>query len=232
MKKLKELKKIFKRKKTKDPFEIKDEIDDELINAFDDEPDTTEEQAEEIEKTFIYEIKNGCPLCSATVKGNNQFKYFCKDCNILFTKGDLNEDEFKQVDADDSDKKEKKQKKTTEKTFPVGENIVEDDTKKPETKIEEDDFEYDSDDDEDDIQEEPEEVIEEKEPEYELEEESKIIASTQSTKMHKGTCHFVKKINPENRQYLSNTKEGEKKGYNLCVCLRRLKYKEKNKEKK
>ncbi|MBW2997118.1 hypothetical protein KY349_02120 [Candidatus Woesearchaeota archaeon] len=72
---------------------------------------------------------------------------------------------------------------------------------------------------------EPEETAEEteKREEYDLEEPEKIIASTESTKMHKGDCHFVKKIHPENRIYLDSIDDGEEKGYEMCVCLRRLK---------
>jgi chemotaxis protein histidine kinase CheA len=61
--------------------------------------------------------------------------------------------------------------------------------------------------------------------EYNLEDESKIIASKESTKMHTGQCHFVKKIHPHNRIYLGSVTEGEEKGYQMCVCLRRLKAK-------
>jgi hypothetical protein len=66
-----------------------------------------------------------------------------------------------------------------------------------------------------------EEAAPEKE-EYELEDESKIIASTQSTKMHTGQCHFVKKIHPQNRIYLGSVEEGKERGYEMCVCLRRM----------
>ena len=62
-----------------------------------------------------------------------------------------------------------------------------------------------------------------KRKEYNLESPDKIIASNESTKMHKGDCHFVKKIHPENRIYLDSIEEGKEKGYSLCVCLRRLK---------
>ena len=62
-----------------------------------------------------------------------------------------------------------------------------------------------------------------KRDEYDLETPDKIIASNESTKMHKGDCHFVKKIHPKNRIYLDSIKEGKEKGYSLCVCLRRIK---------
>ena len=70
--------------------------------------------------------------------------------------------------------------------------------------------------------------VEEEQPmpekeEYELEDEGKIIASKESTKMHTGQCHFVKKIHPHNRIYLASVDEGKERGYEMCVCLRRLK---------
>ncbi|MBW2963849.1 hypothetical protein KY363_00165 [Candidatus Woesearchaeota archaeon] len=68
---------------------------------------------------------------------------------------------------------------------------------------------------------EPEEEPEEK-VEYDLEGEDKIIASRESDRMHVGTCHFVKKIHPDNRIYLESVEQGEESGYQLCVCLRRL----------
>jgi len=58
--------------------------------------------------------------------------------------------------------------------------------------------------------------------EYELESPDRIIASNGSTKMHKGDCHFVKKIHPKNRIYLDSVEQGEDQGYEMCVCLRRL----------
>ncbi len=64
--------------------------------------------------------------------------------------------------------------------------------------------------------------VEEPEPEYELEDESRIIASKGSDKIHKGTCHFVRRIHPENRIYFDSIEEGLEAGYELCVCLRRL----------
>lgn len=58
--------------------------------------------------------------------------------------------------------------------------------------------------------------------EYELESPDKIIASNGSKKMHKGDCHFVKKIHPKNRIYLDSIEQGKELGYEMCVCLRRL----------
>ncbi|MBU2561702.1 MAG: hypothetical protein KKD17_05365 [Nanoarchaeota archaeon] len=76
--------------------------------------------------------------------------------------------------------------------------------------------------DEEPVQDEPEPEEEVKE-EYELEDPDKIIASNQSNKMHKGDCHFVRKIHPKNRIYVNSIEDGEEQGYQMCVCLRRLK---------
>jgi len=81
----------------------------------------------------------------------------------------------------------------------------------------EDDEDLEEDDSEDDTDDEKPEVIE-----YDLDDPDKIVASSQSTKMHKGNCHFVKKINPDNRIYVESIEDGEEDGYELCVCLRRL----------
>ncbi len=86
----------------------------------------------------------------------------------------------------------------------------------------EDDEKDPDDDDADEEEVSPDEEVTERE-EYDLESSDKIIASNQSTKMHKGDCHFVKKIHPENRIYLDSITHGEDKGYEMCVCLRRLK---------
>lgn len=77
--------------------------------------------------------------------------------------------------------------------------------------------------DEDDsmFDEDTEESDEDETESYELE-PGKIIASTQSSKLHEGSCHFVKKIHPENRIYYDSIEEGAEKGYELCVCLRRI----------
>jgi hypothetical protein len=39
--------------------------------------------------TKVYEVKSGCPICHGDVKGNDQYRYFCKNCNLLFNRTDL-----------------------------------------------------------------------------------------------------------------------------------------------
>ena len=38
---------------------------------------------------MVEKIIEACPLCGGDVKGNAKYKYFCKDCNIVFTKKEL-----------------------------------------------------------------------------------------------------------------------------------------------
>ncbi len=40
-----------------------------------------------VPKVFI--VKNGCPLCGGDVVGNDDVKYYCKRCNLLFNKSEL-----------------------------------------------------------------------------------------------------------------------------------------------
>ena len=120
---------------------------------------------------------------------------------MLFDNKDLAEEEFKPVED------EKKEIEEPEMDYDEESEVVEEISSeeiKPEKEV----------------------VVQDKE-EYDLEDEKKIIASSQSTKIHKGNCHFVKKIHPENRIYFETAEEGEEKKYEMCVCLRRLKAMEK-----
>ena len=40
-----------------------------------------------VPKVFI--VKNGCPLCGGDVVGNDDVKYYCKRCNLLFNRSEL-----------------------------------------------------------------------------------------------------------------------------------------------
>ncbi len=40
-------------------------------------------------KMKVVEFENACPICNGTVKGNEEVKYFCKSCNLLFRKEQL-----------------------------------------------------------------------------------------------------------------------------------------------
>ncbi|MEM2121696.1 MAG: Ada metal-binding domain-containing protein [Candidatus Woesearchaeota archaeon] len=37
----------------------------------------------------IFVVKNACPLCGSDVYGNDNLKYYCKRCDILFRKESL-----------------------------------------------------------------------------------------------------------------------------------------------
>lgn len=41
------------------------------------------------DESNIETVKKGCPICNNDVKGNEIYKYFCVNCNILFRKEDL-----------------------------------------------------------------------------------------------------------------------------------------------
>lgn len=38
---------------------------------------------------MVENVIKACPLCGGDVKGNKKYRYYCKDCNILFTKKEL-----------------------------------------------------------------------------------------------------------------------------------------------
>ena len=236
------------------------------------------------EKGFIFHISNGCPICGRDVKGNDYFRYFCENCNLLFDKKDIIESEFGRsfrgvrktrltdAEREELEKKRKELKDRIFRTFSdadkrklveeaerrekVGkeeEKSRERDDEKPSEKEEKKEEEKEGGEKEEAgswLEEEGEKEREygfgEAEPEgdadgslegneeegvvdtmtiakkdFGLESPDRIIASTESTKMHKGDCHFVRKIHPENRVYLESVEDGLKKGYDMCVCLRR-----------
>ncbi|MBT7902540.1 hypothetical protein HN587_01665 [Candidatus Woesearchaeota archaeon] len=307
-----------------------------------------------MQKKQVYLVKKGCPICRGDLKGNDLVNYFCKSCNILFTRKDIRpwdirKREIEEADSENCEKTETKKSKYSDlgKVIPTpinpeeinseidsednyveetvevkpaeSQSEVDDSLAKPVEKIVDDPAEIledankseqeesqeliqpDSTEDTDEIMdiltgktteedgmqkpdapidaefseiedtttdedfeetetavieqvteepkaieqvtEEPEaieQVIKEPEPEvikpvtkkvirskkdeYSLEAKEKIIASKEANKIHSGTCHFVAKIQPENRLYFPTIKEGESKGYKLCVCLRRLKF--------
>jgi hypothetical protein len=37
----------------------------------------------------IETIKDGCPICKGDVKGNNNYMFYCKACNVLFKRDEL-----------------------------------------------------------------------------------------------------------------------------------------------
>ena len=203
---------------------------------------------EDLEKNFIFTITRGCPVCGSDIKGNDFYRYFCEKCNLLFDRKDVIENEFgksvreavrkRVLSSDEKEALARKRKELTGRVFDKfspkeKEELVE----AAETREEPEDVEAEMIPPHEEARpsidetlsyaaavEEPAEAEEEnEEKEYELETPDKIIASKESTKMHAGTCHFVKKIHPENRIFLGSAEEGEEKGYEMCVCLRRIK---------
>ncbi|HII71295.1 TPA: hypothetical protein HA265_00905 [Candidatus Woesearchaeota archaeon] len=247
------------------------EDDEDMVLDLDEFDELEEEDAkkkeltiEEYEKNFIFHIERGCPICRSDVKGNDHYRYFCSNCNILFEKHDIMEKDFgkhsdegekvhlrvvpltEEQKAELQDRKkalmekiksafgdeesEEKQPVSAPAAIPApgegwaGPAVVE--AEFEEVQKDEEDIEPETEDVEEPVPE-PEETPDRPEetaaePEYELEDESKVIASKESNRIHKGTCHFIRKINPENRIYFESIGKGEEKGYELCVCLRRL----------
>ncbi|MBW2972514.1 hypothetical protein KY359_05755 [Candidatus Woesearchaeota archaeon] len=264
---------MFRKKKDKDLDDL--DLEESEVIDFSEFEDFEEElkkkkdlKPEDIERTFIFHVENGCPICGGDVKGNDYYRYFCEKCNVLFDKKDILEKEFGKSVADSAkigpvrktclsedernelDRKRKELKDRIYRTFSeeqkeelkeeagerAEEEAVESEEKEEEVLEtdepeeieevieelpEEPGYEEPEPEEEAEPEDEPEPVPEKEE--YELETPDRIIASNQSTKMHKGDCHFVKKINPENRIYLNSVEEGEERGYEMCVCLRRLK---------
>lgn len=239
---------IFRKKKDKDIEKLGLKEDEILeFKEFEDIHEEKDFKAGEFEKNFIFHIENGCPICAGDVKGNDHYRYFCERCNVLFDKKDIIEAEFGRrpghvrktsLTEDEREELEKKRKELKDRIFRTfteeqKKELVEEAEereKEPEPGPDEAEEEPEETEPEEGLEEtepeeEPEEPEEESEKreEYELEEPEKIIASNGSTKMHRGDCHFVKKIHPENRVYLDSIGDGEEKGYEMCVCLRRLK---------
>jgi len=166
----------------------------------------------------VYLIAKGCPICSSDVRGNDSQRFYCKICNLLFNTHHIEEEKrlhaqvMVGVPKEDSEpaRLKKKTEQATERDIVTAKAIPEEieplDAPEEEQPTEEKD---------------PEPTIEDKG----LESPDKIVASDSSTKMHSGDCHFVKKIRPENRIFLSSLQEGLDKDYLLCVCLRRKKAK-------
>jgi hypothetical protein len=210
----------------------------------------------DIEKGFIFTIEGGCPVCRGEVKGNDFYKYFCEKCNVLFDKKDIIDKEFgRQLEEEDAKVTKRKlgeeeKAKLATKRKNLSERVFDKFSPKEKEELRQEAEEREEEPAEEAPEEEPEEVEaeiipphpveeaeeqpeetsdepeEEKPAEYALEDPDKTIASEQSNKMHAGNCHFVKKINPDNRIHFDSIEEGEQKGYEMCVCLRRKKAKQ------
>lgn len=37
----------------------------------------------------IVTVSSGCPICGGDVKGNDDYRFFCRPCNLLFRRADL-----------------------------------------------------------------------------------------------------------------------------------------------
>jgi hypothetical protein len=194
----------------------------------------------------VYLVERGCPICHHDLKGNDELRYFCKDCNILFDHKDIHvlPEEYHDLDKIRQHEEEKIDL-TPFKTSPTDKEkqfidmpkedaplFPEKETPKKEEKKEEPKLppppEETPEIEEQIIEETKEEPkpVPKKKPEikpgFELETEDKIIASSESDKLHAGNCRFVSNIHKTNRIYFASAAEGKLKGYELCVCLRRI----------
>ena len=297
---------IFKKKKKKgDEEHVLDEdadIDDEditgekletdeAIKEFldEDEEINDDQDPEAISKYLVFEIENGCPVCGSDVKGNDFYRYYCENCNILFEKKDILEKEFGQsaghviqgvrktrLTPEEKKDLEQRRKELKDRIYSkFSEEQKQDTAVKEEDKEESPLAETAAEipqthetiaehEEQDVIEAEQENIAEEVDSEeapetgmediiaalgkpgiqeaqyedaapeqdsceeYELE-PGRIIASSQSTKFHEGSCHFVKKIHPENRVYFEDIAAAEQDGYQPCVCIRRIVAKQKTK---
>ncbi|MBU0461433.1 MAG: hypothetical protein KJ574_02495 [Nanoarchaeota archaeon] len=153
----------------------------------------------------VYIIENGCPLCGGEARGNEQYKYYCKVCNILFDRKALAKEKRKEVPK----KEEKEAEKELKQINAELKSEIKEELEAETPTYAEEGYSAQA--------EETEEVREEKE----AEKERKFIASAKSDKMHVDTCHFLRKIQKENWIHLDSLQDGIKKGYVPCVCIRR-----------
>lgn len=289
---------MFSKKKKKDGLDLDDEED--FDEESDEEEDLSEDDSEknatqeEIEKNFVFEIEGGCPICGGLVRGNAHYKYFCKDCNVLFGQKDIvsEDDHFLNKDAPAPRKKklsseektelEKKRRILKDKIYdefsekkkqelklaaeeraeekdeepleasepvPVSDKYVEEGSGDGEDIVEHSrpahvtdindilnalgstvrEAEIVSEEHEESADSDAEEAPAEKETASSGLEPGRIIASTQSKKLHEGSCHFVKKIQKDKRVYFNTIEAGTAEGYEPCVCLRRMIAKENSK---
>jgi len=162
----------------------------------------------------IYILKNACPLCKGTVKGNLEFKYLCKQCNILFDKNQLIPVKNIKQESNLLTKKVKElHLKHKIKNVPsLIEKVVTNSNKAVEEKVRElgkvNKVNSAN-------------AKTEKKPATELENPIKIIVSTNSNKIHIDSCHFLKKIKKENWKTMTSLNKALKEGYEPCVCVRR-----------
>ncbi|MBI4739857.1 hypothetical protein HY772_10095 [Candidatus Woesearchaeota archaeon] len=200
----------------------------------------------------VYLIERGCPICSHDLKGNDELRYFCRNCNILFDHKDIHVPPKEYHEPDKVKIKPitrsatqpnmigatpnaafllpSRDKEETMPLFPKKKEFSEDfDEQKalrevPEVVEEEKKLKKESELEADAVEAETEPFEDELAAPtgFELEGEEKIVASKESTKLHAGNCRFISKIHHNNRQYFASAAEGQVKGYELCVCLRRI----------
>ncbi len=150
-------------------------------------------------KNKIFVIKNGCPLCGGDVIGNDEVKYYCKHCNMLFEFKDLNLKALKNIrpaaEEESATKKGRSSKEegiAPKKDFKVKEGVGIENVKVGTVKNK---------------------VKTGKEKQY-------FVASKLSDKFHIPQCPFAKNINSKNLIIFKSRKEALKAGFKACKCAK------------
>jgi|GEM_PF-1067462 len=142
----------------------------------------------EDESSEIIVIKNACPLCGSDVKGNDRYKFYCKRCNILFDKAqlDLEGEKKTTVEKEEIIRKgeQRKEKGKKEKAEEGKEN----------------------------------KAFQDKTLQDKALQENVFVSSAKSDKYHLKNCPFAQRIAQKNKLLFKNSKEAEEKGYKPCAC--------------
>jgi len=141
----------------------------------------------------IETITRGCPICHNDVKGDDVYLFFCKECNILFKRTEL--DMKGQVEKEVNHKIIKKYDRIKGKINTSGLKTL------PLKKLPDEYVKV--------------KIIKEQAVRKEIE---YYFASKKSDKLHASNCPYGKNIITENRIIFKSLSEA--KGYTYCRCLR------------
>ena len=178
-------------------------------------------------KKLAEKIPQGCPICGGYVKGNDQYRFFCKRCNLLFRRDELTQQHY-----------EKPKKPTKDKDWveipepqPISELSEEELKKKfivslksnkyhwincPYIKkiLRENLFYFNTE-------------KEAKQKDYEpcvcmktgLDTKHKFVRSSEGEEYHKTNCPYARFIKKDNRIYFDDESEAKKLKLKICACL-------------
>ncbi|MFQ5474295.1 MAG: hypothetical protein ACE5DM_00500 [Candidatus Nanoarchaeia archaeon] len=80
----------------------------------------------------VYIFENSCPLCGGDVKGNEKYRYFCAECNMLFERKYLSKKVRKEVPAEEAAVVEEKLEEVQELAQEAEDIIYSEDTEQVE----------------------------------------------------------------------------------------------------